>query len=101
VENAKGKRLMEWIGEHGGEVLNGNKQGDEEGEWSYIDSRGNSERRSMGKSRRIQNRRESRVGSSRNSFKEAKGRKRTEKERGGNRNKTGYFYFFGTSLHKT
>jgi hypothetical protein len=32
VENAEGKRLMEWIEENGWEVLNGNKQGDEEGE---------------------------------------------------------------------
>jgi hypothetical protein len=32
VENAKGKRLMEWIQENGWEVLNGNKEGDEEGE---------------------------------------------------------------------
>jgi hypothetical protein len=39
VENAKGKRLMEWIEENGWEVLNGNKEGDEEGEWTYIDSR--------------------------------------------------------------
>jgi hypothetical protein len=41
VENTKGKRLMEWIEENGWEVLKGNKQGDEEGEWTtYIDSRG-------------------------------------------------------------
>ncbi|KAJ3633620.1 hypothetical protein MTP99_010558 [Tenebrio molitor] len=33
VKNAEGKRLMEWM-----EVLNGNKQGDEE--WTYIGSRG-------------------------------------------------------------
>jgi hypothetical protein len=32
VENAEGKRLIEWIEENGWEVLNGNKQGDEEGE---------------------------------------------------------------------
>jgi hypothetical protein len=31
---------MEWIEENGCKVLNGNKQGDEEGEWAYIDSRG-------------------------------------------------------------
>jgi hypothetical protein len=43
----------------------------------------NSEQRSMGKSRRIQNRRKSRVGPLRNSFDEAKGRERTEKKRGG------------------
>jgi hypothetical protein len=35
-----GKRVMEWIEENGCKVLNGNKQGDEEGEWTYIDSRG-------------------------------------------------------------
>jgi hypothetical protein len=40
VENAEGKRLMEWIEENEWEVLNGNKQGDEEGEWTYIGSRG-------------------------------------------------------------
>jgi hypothetical protein len=32
MENAEGKRLMEWIEENGWEVLNGNKQEDEEGE---------------------------------------------------------------------
>jgi hypothetical protein len=31
---------MEWIEENGWEVLNGNKQEDEEREWTYIDSRG-------------------------------------------------------------
>jgi hypothetical protein len=31
---------MEWIEENGWEVLNGNKQGDEEGEWTYVGSRG-------------------------------------------------------------
>jgi hypothetical protein len=40
VENAERKRLTEWIEENGWEVLNGNKQGDEEGEWTYIGSRG-------------------------------------------------------------
>jgi hypothetical protein len=39
VENAE-KRLMKWIEEKGWEVLNGNKQGDEEGEWTHIISRG-------------------------------------------------------------
>jgi hypothetical protein len=39
VKNAQGKRLMEWIEENGWEVLNGNKQGHEEEEWSYIGSR--------------------------------------------------------------
>jgi hypothetical protein len=32
LENAEGKRLMEWNEENGWEVLNGSKQGDEEGE---------------------------------------------------------------------
>jgi hypothetical protein len=32
VENAEGKRLMKWNEENGWEVLNGDKQGDEEGE---------------------------------------------------------------------
>jgi hypothetical protein len=40
VENGERKRLMEWIEENGWEVLNGNKQGDEEGKWTYIAGRG-------------------------------------------------------------
>jgi hypothetical protein len=36
VENAKGKRLVEWIEENGWEELNGNKKRDEDGEWTYI-----------------------------------------------------------------
>jgi hypothetical protein len=40
VENAEGKRLIEWIEENGWEVLNGNKRGDEEGEVTYVGSRG-------------------------------------------------------------
>jgi hypothetical protein len=40
VENAEGKIQMEWIEENEWEVLNGNEEGDEEGEWTYIDSRG-------------------------------------------------------------
>jgi hypothetical protein len=36
AENAEGKRLMEWIEENEWEVLNGKKQGDEEGEWTYV-----------------------------------------------------------------
>jgi hypothetical protein len=38
--NAERKRLMEWIEENGWELLNGNKQGDEEGKWTYIAGRG-------------------------------------------------------------
>jgi hypothetical protein len=52
----------------------------------------------MRKSKRIQNRRVSRVGPSRHSFEEARGRERTEKEKGGGRNKTIYFYFFGIAV---
>jgi hypothetical protein len=70
VENTERKRLMEWIEGDGWEVLNGNKQGDEEGEWTYTymkqgknsDRLRNNEQRRMGKSRRIQNTRERRVG---------------------------------------
>jgi hypothetical protein len=71
VENAEGKRLMEWIEENKWEVSNGNQQGVEEGEWTCIGSRGgnsdrlrNSERRSMGMRGKIHNRRKSRVGPS-------------------------------------
>jgi hypothetical protein len=39
VENAEGKRLMEWIEENGWEVLNGNK-GTKKGNGLVIDSRG-------------------------------------------------------------
>jgi hypothetical protein len=35
VKNAEGKKPMEWIEENGWEVLNGIKQGEEEGEWTY------------------------------------------------------------------
>jgi hypothetical protein len=31
---------MEWMEENGWEVLNGNKQRDEEGKWTYVGSRG-------------------------------------------------------------
>jgi hypothetical protein len=40
MENEEGKRLMEWIEENGWEVLNGNKQGDEGGELTYVGNRG-------------------------------------------------------------
>jgi hypothetical protein len=40
VENAEGKRLMEWTEENGWKVLNGNKQTDEEGEWTHVGSSG-------------------------------------------------------------
>ncbi|KAJ3618485.1 hypothetical protein MTP99_006470 [Tenebrio molitor] len=45
VENAEGKRLIEWIEENGWEVLNGNKRGDEEGEVTYVGSRGGNSHR--------------------------------------------------------
>jgi hypothetical protein len=68
-------------------VEDGNKQGDEEGEWTYIGSRGGGAvidygivNEEDGNSRRIQ---KSRVGPSRNSFEEAKERERIEKENGG------------------
>jgi hypothetical protein len=86
VENAEGKRLMEWIEE----IERGMDLYRYQGRNS--DRLRNSERRSMGRGRRIQNRRESRVGPSRNSFEEAKGWERTEKEKGGGINKTVYFF---------
>jgi hypothetical protein len=61
VENAEGKRLMEWIEENGWEALNGNKQGDEEGGWTYVSNMRETVMdygRRTGKGRRIQNRRE-------------------------------------------
>jgi hypothetical protein len=36
VENAEGKRLMESIEENRWKVVNGNNQGEEEGEWTYV-----------------------------------------------------------------
>jgi hypothetical protein len=58
----------------------------------------NSERRSLGESRRIKNRRESRVEPSRSRFEEAKEKEKTEKEKSGDRNETVYFYFFGIAV---
>jgi hypothetical protein len=43
VENAEGKRLMEWNEENGWEVLNGDTQGDEEGEGVIDYGRANEE----------------------------------------------------------
>ncbi|KAH0814615.1 hypothetical protein GEV33_008175 [Tenebrio molitor] len=40
VHIGKGKKLMEWIDENGWEALTGNKQRDEEREWTYVGSRG-------------------------------------------------------------
>jgi hypothetical protein len=52
---------MEWIEENGCEALNGNKQGDEEGGWTYVSNMRETVMdygRRTGKGRRIQNRRE-------------------------------------------
>jgi hypothetical protein len=96
VENAE-KRLMKWIEEKGWEVLNGNKQGDEEGEWTHIISRGETvidygivnEEAWKGVE-------EFRIG------KRALRKRREEKEQRkkgvGNRNKTVSFYFFGIAV---
>jgi hypothetical protein len=68
--------------ENAWEVLNGNKQGDEEGKWTYVGSRGetvidygivNEEASEKVEEFRIGEK--SRDGPSRNSFEEAKGRK--------------------------
>jgi hypothetical protein len=57
--------------------------------------RQNSERRSLGKSRRIQNRRESRVEPFQNSSEQPKGKEGTERERGmGDVNGTSLFFIF-------
>jgi hypothetical protein len=63
------------------EVLNGNKQGDDIGSRGeiVIDYEIVKEEAWV----RIQNKSESRIGPSRNSFEERKGRERTEKERSG------------------
>jgi hypothetical protein len=81
VKNREGKRLVEWIEKNEWGVLNGNKQGDDivsRGE-IVIDYEIVKEEAWV----RIQNKSESRIGPSRNSFEERKGRERTEKERSG------------------
>lgn len=42
VKNAEGERLIEMVEENGWEILNGNFEGDEEGEFTFIAGRGNS-----------------------------------------------------------
>lgn len=42
VVNVEGKRLCRFVGERGWEILNGNVEGDEEGEWTYTGGRGSS-----------------------------------------------------------
>ncbi|KAJ3627687.1 hypothetical protein MTP99_015047 [Tenebrio molitor] len=93
VENAEGKRLMEWIEENGREVLKGNKQGDEEGEWTYIGSRReivihyetvNEEAwERVEEFRREREREGAESDHLEIAVEEAKGRERTKKERGG------------------
>ena len=40
--NGEGKRLCKYLKERGWDILNGNIEGDEEGEWTYTRGRGNS-----------------------------------------------------------
>jgi hypothetical protein len=92
---------MKWIEEDGWEVLNGNKQGDEEGKWTYIGSRGETvidyeEAWEGVEEFKIEERVES-------DHLEIALRKRKEgkeqRRKGmGDRNKTVYFYFFGISV---
>lgn len=42
VKNAEGSKLLEMIEENGWEILNGNTEGDEEGELTFIGGKGNS-----------------------------------------------------------
>lgn len=42
IKNAEGRIMLELIEEEGWSILNGNLEGDEEGEWTYIGSSGNS-----------------------------------------------------------
>ncbi|RYA67777.1 hypothetical protein DD592_27285, partial [Enterobacter cloacae complex sp. 2DZ2F20B] len=42
ANNKEGKILWQIIEEMGREILNGNKEGDEEGEWTYVGARGES-----------------------------------------------------------
>jgi hypothetical protein len=87
IQRQDGKCRGEWIEENGWEVLNGNKQGDQEEKWTYIDIRRETvldygivnEETWERVPTRIQNRREIRVGPSRNSFEETKGKNREGK----------------------
>ena len=42
VVNGEGRRLCRYLEERGWGILNGNEEGDEEGEWTYTGGRGNS-----------------------------------------------------------
>jgi hypothetical protein len=86
VENAEGKRLMEWIKE----IERGMDLYRYQGRNS--DRLRNSERRSMGKSRRIQNRRESRVGHLEIALRKRRGGNEQRRKGVGGRNKTVYFF---------
>ncbi|XP_029176098.1 trichohyalin-like [Nylanderia fulva] len=39
--NAEGRKLLEFMGERGWSIMNGNTKGDEEGEWTFTGGRGN------------------------------------------------------------
>jgi hypothetical protein len=105
VENAEERKLIEWIEENGWEVLNRNKQRDEEGGWTYVGNRGetvvdygivNEEAWERVEELRIEERAESNhleVG-----LRKRRRRKKTEKEKSGDRNETVYFYFFGIAV---
>lgn len=41
MKNTEGTRLLEMIEENGWEILNGNMEGDEEGEFTFIGGKGN------------------------------------------------------------
>jgi hypothetical protein len=62
VENAEGKRLIEWIEENGWEVLNGNKQGDEREMDLYRWQGGNSDRLRKSERRALERVEEFRIG---------------------------------------
>lgn len=42
VKNKEGRQLLEMTEEKGWSILNGNTEGDEKGEWTYVGARGNS-----------------------------------------------------------
>lgn len=42
MKNTEGTRLLEMIEENGWEILNGNMEGDEAGEFTFIGGKGNS-----------------------------------------------------------
>jgi exonuclease III len=105
VENAEERRLIEWIEENGWEVLNRNKQRDEEGGWTYVGSRGetvidygivNEEAWERVEELRIEERAES--DHLEVALRKRRRREKTEKEKSGDRNKTVYFYFFGIAV---